>query len=342
MNRKEATQWLWKICFEDTDEFIALYFTRRYYDEINYMIYEQDRPIAALQAIPYSLQYGAMQLPVAYISGACTHPDFRQQGYMGRLLQTTHRALYQKNMILSVLIPATSHLWQYYQKAGYAPAFYETSQWLTSSDFRPNKNDAITFKSVAVLSESICGFIAEVAARRCDSILHTAADLAIVLADLHLSGGEAVGCYRHDQLVAIAFCILNPTESVVKDLFAIDSESEQLLLQELLRQSATESICWQRPVSKTVSSLVSHKGMARVISVEKALVAYAARFPHCCHYIHIPLDSDIPENEGYYIVRNGCLVRGYSNQYTYTDFSIEAITALLFSETFAFMSLMLE
>ena len=86
MSIKEQVKALWKLCFEDTEEFVDLYFRMRYTDRINHVIEEGGKVIAALQTIPYPMTYGGELLPVSYISGACTHPDYRNQGSMRKLL----------------------------------------------------------------------------------------------------------------------------------------------------------------------------------------------------------------------------------------------------------------
>ena len=69
---KEQVKSLWKLCFpEDSDDFVALYFSSRYTDEINRAITENGRVVSALQRIPYPMRFNDAVIPVAYISGRC-------------------------------------------------------------------------------------------------------------------------------------------------------------------------------------------------------------------------------------------------------------------------------
>ena len=57
----------------------------------------------------------------AYISGACTHPDYRNQGVMHELLSQAFARMLHNNVALSTLIPAEPWLFDYYGRSGYAP-----------------------------------------------------------------------------------------------------------------------------------------------------------------------------------------------------------------------------
>lgn len=43
---------LWKLCFDDSDEFIELYFRMRYNQNVNIFINSGNRVISALQMLP--------------------------------------------------------------------------------------------------------------------------------------------------------------------------------------------------------------------------------------------------------------------------------------------------
>lgn len=72
---KREVMELWRVCFDDTEEFIQFYFDKKYKDE-NALVYwdEQGAAIAALQTPLYPMTFGVTQIVTGYISGACTHP----------------------------------------------------------------------------------------------------------------------------------------------------------------------------------------------------------------------------------------------------------------------------
>ena len=50
---KEKVKALWKLCFDDSDQFIDMYFRLRYKSEINVVIESGNEVISALQMLPY-------------------------------------------------------------------------------------------------------------------------------------------------------------------------------------------------------------------------------------------------------------------------------------------------
>ena len=86
MTTKEKVKALWQLCFDDSEEFVEMYFRLRYKNEINVTIESGDEVISALQMIPYPMTFCGNTVQTSYVSGACTHPDFRGNGVMRELL----------------------------------------------------------------------------------------------------------------------------------------------------------------------------------------------------------------------------------------------------------------
>ena len=68
---KEKVKALWKLCFDDSDQFIDMYFRLRYKSEINVVIESGNEVISALQMLPYPMSFCGKQVATSYISGAC-------------------------------------------------------------------------------------------------------------------------------------------------------------------------------------------------------------------------------------------------------------------------------
>ena len=111
---KEKVKALWKLCFEDSEAFIEMYFRLRYNNEVNIAIESGDEVISALQMLPYPMTFCGKQIQTSYISGACTHPDYRGKGVMKELLSQALTKMLHNNVILSTLIPAEPWLFDYY------------------------------------------------------------------------------------------------------------------------------------------------------------------------------------------------------------------------------------
>ena len=119
MSVKEQVRMLWATCFHDSEAFMDLYFGCRYADSLNEYMESDGQVIAALQRIPYRLTYEGMNVPVAYISGACTHPAYRERGVMRKLLAQAHQSMFREGVLFFYLIPAEDWLKGYYARSGY-------------------------------------------------------------------------------------------------------------------------------------------------------------------------------------------------------------------------------
>jgi predicted acetyltransferase len=114
---------MWKICFEDTDEFLDILFTYKYKNENTLLYFEDGKAVAGLQMLPYTINFYRQEIPFAYLAGLCTLPEYRKRGYMARLIHEAHRVLSERNIPLAILIPAEEWLYGFYEKYGYEQVF---------------------------------------------------------------------------------------------------------------------------------------------------------------------------------------------------------------------------
>lgn len=108
---------LWEKCFKK-DNFSKWYFDNQYKPE-NTILDEDNGVITSmLQRLPYEIKNIGQ---ATYIFGACTHPDFRNQGLMAKLLEHSENLDKGKNIKASILIPQEKSLFDFYAKFGYEP-----------------------------------------------------------------------------------------------------------------------------------------------------------------------------------------------------------------------------
>ena len=67
---REKVRKLWKLCFNDSKEFVDMYFRLRYNNDVNVAIESGNEVIAALQMLPYPMTFCGNKVATAYISGA--------------------------------------------------------------------------------------------------------------------------------------------------------------------------------------------------------------------------------------------------------------------------------
>lgn len=337
---REQVKELWKLCFpDDSDEFVNLYFSSRYTDEINSAITEDGRVVSALQRIPYPMQFMDTVIPVAYISGACTHPEFRSRGLMSQLLDEAHRRMYTDGKYLSLLIPANEGLVGYYAKFGYRVSFQQEEKLLTGMCKTVDNSECqLIFNKLCLLENEVrelTDFVNQQLSTYSASILHPLHDMKIVLSDLHLSGGQA--WTAHDEkgnLCALALLIASDNQVVIKELVATEAKAESAMLSFIFsRYSVSEAV---KP---------SPCGMARVINAYRMLEAVAHGMEGR-HIVEIYGDSLIPENNGVYFISDG-KCRKTENHDCVTDaeclrMHINDMPSWLFRNMKPYMSLMLD
>ena len=110
---------MWKTCFDDTDEYISLIFDRKYKHENTLLYMEDCLPVAALQMMPYTLSFYGETVSFSYLAGLCTLPEYRGRGYMAELIHHSHRLMEEREIALSLLVPADEWLFGYYNRFGY-------------------------------------------------------------------------------------------------------------------------------------------------------------------------------------------------------------------------------
>lgn len=340
MTIKEQVKVLWKQCFHDSDEFIDFYFQRRYTDGLNSYAEADGRVIAALQRIPYSLTYEGMEIPVAYISGACTDPAYRNKGVMRQLLAKAHRRMFREGVMFSTLIPAEEWLKGYYARSGYANCFSQGEKLLTDSSL-PVDNFSKLLRIVEIVPGStLCSdaflFFNHFQSSQEAYIQHDWEDFHIILTDLRLSGGSLWGAFQGDILKGLCFCFPDGDTLKVTELISAEEQVAWALVKFLLSHyQVAQAECLGQE-----GEIFYELGMARIIHVEAMLRLLAGTYRGNL-YIKVEGDEAIPENNGWYNLEGGHYSSGKQEDKAYQVVSIEELTRLLFEGKYPYMNLML-
>lgn len=113
---------LWKYCFSDSHEFVDYYFEKRYKQEKNIIISDDNGKIqAALQLNPYTLCVDEKEKNINYVVGVSVRPESRGLGYSSTLLKETMNYQYRNNEDVSILMPIDTEI---YSRYGYINCFY--------------------------------------------------------------------------------------------------------------------------------------------------------------------------------------------------------------------------
>ncbi|MGN0049504.1 MAG: GNAT family N-acetyltransferase [Bacteroides sp.] len=338
---KEETRQLWECCFHDSEAFTDLYFRLRYRDDINITAQRKGRSVAALQMIPYPMSWEEEVIPTAYISGVCTHPDYRNQGIMGSLLADSFAHMYERGIQLATLIPAEPWLFDYYARFGFASLFrYQVKPFVPSADFMLPSGYHIVYGNID--RKELYEYFHQMQQQRSCYLLHTEEDFRVILADLRLSEGYYALLQHNGKATAIA--LLYPQADgqgwIAGDWMADTYAAGQTLLEGICHEKKLQGVDIITPAHEEAGS--RPLGMARLINASAMLQRYAARHPEvsACFYL---TDKELTCNEGCYRIEKGECKKsvGQLASSDYPTLSISQLTEKLLAPQHPYMSLML-
>ncbi|KAA6311310.1 hypothetical protein EZS27_037534, partial [termite gut metagenome] len=321
------------------DDFVDMYFNLRYADEGNIAIRSDNRVISALQMIPYPMTFCGTNIQTSYISGACTHPDYRKRGIMCQLLSQAFTRMYSDGVFISTLIPAKPHLVDYYTRMGYASVFNYSKRILPPTGIPPT-NKRISIERTTEYQEDIYTYLDRKISGRPCCIQHTEADFKVVLADWVLSKGEVFYAIGEEKKVeGIAIALAEGDTLYIGELFSESREIEH----ELLRQAAITYGCTRLhitiPPTETLEQFPF--GMARIIDAKGVLSLFAAVHPEIETDIELE-DGFLSSNNGHYCLCNGKCIAGKGKlQSPSLRLSINELTEKILSGMQPYMSLMI-
>jgi predicted acetyltransferase len=263
---KDALKEMWKLCFpDDSASFINFYFDRAYKNEETLVFIEENKPVASLQMIPYSLKNGTTISTVGYISGAMTHPDFQRKGYMGKLLNASFKVMQKKGYDYTFLIPQEEWLFDFYGKYGYIQAFPKHEEHLLMyNDTENTRNDTVKkFRHSAPNVESAeFLYIYTVYSRFLSAmpcvVLKTESQFAFILQDFFDEKGVL---FINDY--GIAFTFQKGDTVIIKAFLYRDEEMRQVFLASVSRYYTSQKIIIRHDRSVPVTG---YRGMIKSLN----------------------------------------------------------------------------
>ncbi|MCC8173188.1 MAG: GNAT family N-acetyltransferase, partial [Odoribacter sp.] len=228
----DGVKTLWKQCFTDTDTFVDFYFEKKFKEENTIIIEYENQIVSALQMLPYSMTWNGKQIEVSYISGASTHPDFRNKGLIHKLLTEAFIITKSRRIALSILIPQEEWLTQFYEKSGYASVFGYTPE---KYELPTNNAD----KSVQVLSreewnlrlKELYDYFACYMLDCNYCVLHDFDDFLIILEEMYLEGGKLfIYKNENENIRGMAFAVPEDKHIRIKELLYEGEKDKKALL----------------------------------------------------------------------------------------------------------------
>ena len=334
---KEQVKALWKLCFEDSEEFVEMYFKLRYKNEVNVAIQSGDEVISALQMLPYPMTFCGEMVQTSYISGACTHPDFRSKGVMRELLSQSFARMLRNGIQFSTLIPAEPWLFDYYKRMGYATVFQYSVKEMTLPEFIPSKEIAVNV--VSKPQDEVYSYLNKKLSERPCCIQHSAEDFQVIMADLPISGGNLFVAKQANEIWGIAIIYKRENCIIINELLAEDKDTEYSLLFAIKQYTGCNHIIQLLPPDK---ELPQHSlGMARIINAKEVLQIYASASPEDDMQLEVS-DKQLSVNNGYYYLSDEkCRYSAERLPGAHIQTNISELTEKILKKLNPYMSLML-
>ncbi len=236
--------------------------------------------------------------------------------------------------MLSLLIPASPSLYDYYKRLHYATCFYYAEEQIKYPE-HPDTDKSVRFVQAPLLTSKIIDFIQDEMQKRPCCIQHTQRDLEdIYQAMLYGNGGFPL-LTNNDKISAVAI-----TEHIdgilrINELFGTPQNRSMLL--SLISSSEPDSIKIVRNYDKCDKPY----GMARIINVKKFAESIARINPEA-DYTFTVNDDEITENNGTYFIRNGTCQFSAQTTESHPAISPAELADMLLSPLHPVMSLMLD
>lgn len=303
---KQQTRDLWRQCFDDSEDFMDIYFEDKYSDDNNLTIRRNGQVVAATQLLPYRLTfYGSVQ-HAGYVSGLATLPPFRHKGYASNLLAEAHRRLFKQGATLSFLIPQSDELRTFYEKpqhGAYWTAVYRRELPLDTSHDGPF--DKIEVTRPDAWPQEIFVFYRRLTSQLPFMVHPSEDDFFAALQAADLGDACILVARRKHRMVGFCLAVREADGRVfVRTLAITETATRAAFVDYLCREYGVSQVYRRFCMPGSVKDAVPY-AMARVVNVPRFLSGIAT--PNPGFQLHIGVDGDlhVPENNGWYVVENG-------------------------------------
>ena len=302
---KEQTRALWKTCFNDSEEFMDIYFDEKYSDNVNMTLRPDGSVAAALQLLPYRMTfYGTVQ-HAGYISGLSTAEQYRKKGLASHLLREAHRRLFDQGAAISFLIPGNEYLRHFYEKAEHGAYWTATFRKEAEITIDGDIDPKIEISQPDEWREELYVFYRQHTLNQPFMLHPSENDFFAALETCDLDGGMVLVARRKRRLLGVCLVVKESDgRCFLRSMVAADNAAKHAFLNYIFTHCGVDKAYARIAVPGSAAGATPYT-MARVINVEKLLKAILEVYPTFQLHIGIDGDLDIPENNGYYYVNDG-------------------------------------
>ena len=205
---------MWRACFGDGNEYVDLYFSNFDITRHTLVFMDGDHPASMLSLLPMTVVTRAGILPARYIYAVATLPSYQGRGLSTKLLEGAHRQMQQAGVKLSVLVPASPELYNFYGERGFRTEFYMGTAEVPAGQIPP-------YKGSFAIAEAGCAEFMEIRERafggRTMFVRWDGEALAYRLTETAFAGGETLLLSTQEGR-AVAVCHPQREGVLVKEL----------------------------------------------------------------------------------------------------------------------------
>ena len=260
MNEREGCLQLYLAAFPDETPASAKRLFDLFFDSDCLYTLEAGRPVSMLFLLDMTFAVSGRNLPVCYIYGAATHPQYRRQGRMKALLLRAAEVARARGAKAVYLLPASEQLAAYYASLGFTGRFYHTCRIFAGATGQAD---------IAVLSRE--EYRRRAAERLPDgAIWPSEAFFGLVFAEAVASGGGAFGdkdgsllCQRQGEMLFALEAFGDLSDAFLASLLRRTGAKKALLRGPALRGGARQTFGLYLPLGEDFAGKTGYFGLAR-------------------------------------------------------------------------------
>lgn len=305
---KKQTRELWETCFQDSPEFTDIYFEDKYSDEANLTFRADGVVTAAVQVLPYRQTFYGQVAHAGYLSGLATAPEFRKKGMAAQLIREAHRKLFRQGALMSFLIPGSEELRHFYERSDHGAYWTAAYRKETEITIGGEVDPKVEITQPEEWGNNLYVFYRKYTKEQSFMLHPSESDFFAALEACDLAGGKVLVAHRKRRLLGLCLAVVESDgRCFLRSLLSVDETVKDCFLHYLQQQCGVKQVYARIAVPGSLAGAVPY-AMARVVNVEKFLQTVVQAYPSFQLHIGVDGDTDIPENNGYYMVDEGKVV----------------------------------
>lgn len=291
---QESLWKIWKDIFQDSDEYIDLFFKDKYRSDRVYLACQDDKIASCVHSVPYKFNLLGHVVKSSYTTAGATLPEYRGQGVYFELFDYCLNQMANQNITLTTLIVQDDYLFDYYDKLGYSSIFRKSY-----TDLHPSNIDV---KIEAFDIDQVYAYYKSHLLSESFISIQSKGDLITILKFLSLYDGVIFVAYDSNKnIVAIAFVSQDGEKILVQELICDNETAKKNIINQICSKYGVDAVT----ISSSSTDMYSKAyGMARVLRLREFLDIYATKYNTLNLTISVT-DSIISANSGTYTIRNG-------------------------------------